>query len=48
MVMITQHVTVVGNVTNEGIIIHSFLFQSLDDFTYLFVHKSHIGVIISA
>ena len=47
MIMVSHHVTMIGDKNYQGIIIHTFFFQSLNHATYLLVYKRDIGIIIT-
>ena len=46
MIMIAQHIPMVGNIANQSIIIHSLIFQCLYYFSYFLINKCNIGIIV--
>ena len=47
MIVVAHHIAVIRYEKDESIVIHTFVFQCLNDTPYLFVNKSNIGIIVS-
>ena len=47
MIVVAHHIAVIRYEKDESIVIHTFVFQCLNDTPYLFVDKSNIGIIVS-
>ena len=46
MIMVAQHITMIGSKTDHGIIIHTFFFQRFNNLPYLVIDKSDICIIM--
>ena len=46
MIMVAQHIAMIGSKTDHGIIIHIFFFQRFNNLPYLVIDKSDICIIM--